>query len=64
MCVCGMCGELCVDVRICTCNCMHMFGVSAHCAVDMCVLDKCNTFTKHNGSGQVVRIGVAAPQVL
>ena len=34
------------------CGMNDMFGVSAHCAVDVC-----NTFTKHNGSGQVVRVG-------
>ena len=34
VCVCGVCGELCVDM--CILNCMHIFGVSAHCAVDMC----------------------------
>ena len=32
---------------MCTHNFMHMFGVSAHFAVDMCVLDMCSTFTKH-----------------
>ena len=36
-----------MDVCMCTHNCMHKFGVSAHCAVDMCVLDMRNTFTKH-----------------
>ena len=34
--VCVMCGELCVDVCMCTRNCMHIFGVSARCAVDVC----------------------------
>ena len=63
VCVCMMCGELCVDVCMCTRNCMHMFGVSTCCAVDMCVPDMCNTFTKHNRSEQVVRVGAAAPRV-
>ena len=36
MCVCVMCGELCVDACMCIRNCMHMFGVPAHCAVDVC----------------------------
>ena len=52
---CVICGKLCVD--------MCMFGVSAHCAVDMCVPDMCHTFTKHIKSEQVVRIGAAAPRV-
>ena len=52
--LCVMCGELCVDVCMCKHNCMHIFGVSAHCAVDKCVLDMLNTFTKHIVSGQVV----------
>ena len=34
--MCGKCGELCVDMCMCTRNCMHMFGVSAHCAVGVC----------------------------
>ena len=34
--LCVMCGELCVDVCMYTCNCMHMFSVSARCAVDVC----------------------------
>ena len=63
MSVCGICGNLCVDVCMCTLNCMCMFGVSAHCAVDLCVLDTCNTFTNHNRSEQVVRVGAAALQV-
>ena len=53
---------MCMDVCMCTHNFMHMFGVSAHFAVDMCVLDMCNTFTKHIGSRQVVRVGAAAPR--
>ena len=44
VCVCVICGKLCVDMCMCTRNCMHMFGVSAHCAVDMCVPDMCNTY--------------------
>ena len=39
---------------MCTRNCMRMFGVSARCAVDMCVPDMCNTCTKHSRSKQVV----------
>ena len=31
-----MCGELCVNVCMRTCNCMQMFGVSARFAVDVC----------------------------
>ena len=31
-----VCVELCVDVCMCTHNCMHMFSVSARCAVDVC----------------------------
>ena len=56
------CGKLCVNVCVCTRNCMHMFGVSAHLAVDICVSDMCNrTFTKHNRSEQVVQVRAAAP---
>ena len=58
-----MCGELCVDVCMCKRNCRHIVGVFAHCAVDICVLDMCNTLTKHIVSGQVVRVGAEAPQV-
>ena len=36
VCVCVVCGELCVDVCMWTRNCIHMFGVSACCAVDVC----------------------------
>ena len=61
-CVCVLCGELCVVVCMCTRNCMHTFGVSARCAVDVCS-GLCNTCTKHNGCGQVVQVGAAAPPV-
>ena len=44
VCVCVICGKLCVDMCMCTHNCMHMFGVSAHSAVEMCVLNMCNTY--------------------
>ena len=44
---------------------MHMFGVSAHLAVDICVPDMCNqTFTKHNRSEQVVRVRAAPHEFL
>ena len=52
-----MCGELCVDMCMCTRNYMCMLGV---CAVDMCVLDMCKTFTMDNRSKQVVRVGPVA----
>ena len=42
-CMCGVCACVCAcvcvvwwDVCMCTRNCMHMFGVSARCAVDVC----------------------------
>ena len=51
------------------CGCVHVHTqlyarlVCLHAVQLMCVLDMCNTFTKHNGSRQVVRVGAAAPRV-
>ena len=49
------------------CACAHATArtclVCLHAVQLTCVLDMCNTFTKHNGSGQVVRVGAAAPRV-
>ena len=47
----------CAHATACTCLvCLHAVQLT-------CVLDMCNTSTKHNGSGQVVRVGAAVPQV-
>ena len=66
---------VCPEVEL---NCLYSFAnelkllshgllqsglVCLHAVQLTCVLDMCNTFTKHNGSGQVVRVGAAAPQV-
>ena len=47
----------CAHATACTCLvCLHTVQLT-------CVLDMCNTSTKHNGSGQVVLVGAAAPRV-
>ena len=61
VCVFVMCGELCVDVHVHTQ--LHARLVCLHAVQLTCVLDMCNTFTKHNGSRQVVRVGAADPRV-
>ena len=46
----------CAHATACTCLvCLHAVQLT-------CALDMYNTFTKHNGSGQVVRVGAVAPR--
>ena len=56
---CCACTVLCVCVCVCVCVCLMWL----HAVQLMFVLDMCNSSTKHNGSGQVVRVGAAASHV-
>ena len=74
-CACTVCLCVCVracmhaSMRACVCGCVHVHTQLHACLVCLhavqltCVLDMCNTSTKHNGSGQVVQVGAAAPRV-